>query len=63
MTTADLIKILQKLPQDAKVYTEDGEGHRYCVITNVVAITVANINKDKSIVRIEWKYEKETTNE
>lgn len=59
MTTADLIKILQKLPQDATVYTEDGEGHQYCMITNIIATTVANIDGKKSIVRFEWEYEKD----
>lgn len=59
MTVKQLIEILQRLPADATVYTEDGEGHQYCVITNVIATTVVNIDVEKSIVRFEWDYEKD----
>ena len=59
MTTADLIKILRKLPQDANVYTEDGEGHQYCLIDDIIATTVSNLEGSRSIVRLHWTYEKD----
>lgn len=58
MTIKELRNLINGLPDDATVYTEDGEGHQYCVITNIIATTVANTEGKKSIVRFEWEYEK-----
>ena len=60
MTAKELKELINDMPDDATVYTEDGEGHQYCVITNIVATTVANTDGKKSIVRFEWEYERNT---
>lgn len=35
MTVKQLIDALSKIPPSATVYTEDGEGHDYCVINEI----------------------------
>lgn len=58
MTVNQLVKILSQLPQDATVYTEDGEGHTYCVITNVESHTEMSATKSKTKVTLNWNYER-----
>lgn len=59
MTTADLIKILQKMPQEATVFTWDGEGHDGCVVKGATSTTVATEKTEKSKVVLEWSYERD----
>lgn len=58
MTVNELTKILSQLPQDATVYTVDGEGHEYCVITNVESHTEMSATKSKTKVTLNWNYER-----
>lgn len=59
MTVKQLIEILRKLPADATVYTEDGEGHEYCVINGATSTTVATEKTEKSKVVLGWSYERD----
>lgn len=58
MTVNQLIKCLSQLPQDATVYTEDGEGHEHCVITKVVSHTEMMITKCNKKVTLYWTYDR-----
>ena len=58
MKVSELIRILTQLPQDATVYTVDGEGHEYCVITNVESHTEMSATKSQTKVTLHWNYER-----
>lgn len=58
MTVNELSKILSQLPQDATVYTVDGEGLNCCVITSVESHTEMSANKSKTKVTLNWNYER-----
>lgn len=58
MTVSQLIKCLSQLPQDATVYTEDGEGHNHCVITNIESHTEMSATQSKTKVTLCWSYDR-----
>lgn len=58
MTVKQLVEILRKLPADATVFTQDGEGHEYCVIKKVSFF--ADITEDNATKRVllQWGYDR-----
>ena len=59
MTIKQLIDALQKLAPDTIVYTEDGEGHDYCIVNEVDFTAKITEQKETKRVVLRWKYEKD----
>lgn len=59
MTVKQLIDALSKISPSATVYTEDGEGHDYCVINEIDFSAKITEQTETTRVVLRWKYEKD----
>lgn len=58
MTTADLIKELKKIPQDAELYLENDEGYDNCLIEKLTLYTKHTTEGAKALIVFNYVFTK-----